>query len=222
MMTPIRYFAFCLLAAGFLATCQSQKSSDLLPQERLLLDSLKFDLSLFEAVKKLNGDTLSRLQSYYWVDTAELTFDQGIQIKTDSEKSFELVERFYEPFKSNGYFIFLADENFGYEPDIVAVIRSNDQFEILKIRGTGAWNYDHDTRWVIELAKNIHSRYPFEIVAADHESFEARFLQPPTDWLAFAKELYEVCPDIVTQGAGSLEGLADEMKNANGFYLWWD
>ena len=39
---------------------------------------------------------------------------------------------------------------------------------------------------------------------------------------AFVRELYPFCPDIVDQGAGSIEAAAAEMRDANALFLWWD
>jgi len=40
--------------------------------------------------------------------------------------------------------------------------------------------------------------------------------------LTFAKEMYKVCPDIVDQGTGSIEALAEEMKKTKRLFFWWD
>jgi len=39
---------------------------------------------------------------------------------------------------------------------------------------------------------------------------------------AFAEEVYQFCPDVVDQGAGSIDALAEEMKRTNALFLWWD
>ena len=213
---------WCLLV--ILTSCWGQKSDVLLESEKSLLDSLKFDKSVIGAVKNLSHDTITRFYSYYYegASTEEVAFKEGIQLKADANSASQMVDNLYVSFKSKGYFIFSAEQNYGYGPDIVAIIRSNDQFDILKIRGTNAANHNHDEKWVMELAKSIHAKFPFEIIGADQDWFEAKFIEPPTDWLAFAQELYEVCPDIVDQGSGSVEGLANEMKKTNSLYMWWD
>jgi hypothetical protein len=40
--------------------------------------------------------------------------------------------------------------------------------------------------------------------------------------LAFARDVYAFCPDVVTQGAKTVEKLAAEMDRENVLYLWWD
>jgi hypothetical protein len=51
---------------------------------------------------------------------------------------------------------------------------------------------------------------------------EANFIQKPTNMTKFAQELYEFCPDVVDQGAGSIEELEKEMNAFDILYLWWD
>ena len=52
--------------------------------------------------------------------------------------------------------------------------------------------------------------------------FEAAFETPPKDYTKFAREVYAFCPDIVDQGAGSVEELAKEIERTKSVYLWWD
>jgi hypothetical protein len=40
--------------------------------------------------------------------------------------------------------------------------------------------------------------------------------------VAFAREVYAFCPDVVDQGTGAVEALAAEMSRTNTLYLWWD
>jgi hypothetical protein len=40
--------------------------------------------------------------------------------------------------------------------------------------------------------------------------------------LAFAREVYQFCRDVVEQGTETVEKLAAEMKRSNRMYLWWD
>ena len=51
---------------------------------------------------------------------------------------------------------------------------------------------------------------------------EAVFVKQPADMDAFAREVYEFCPDVVEQGVGTVKALADEMRRSGILYLWWD
>jgi hypothetical protein len=47
-------------------------------------------------------------------------------------------------------------------------------------------------------------------------------LREPADWSAFARELYDFCPDIVEQGAGAVEELEAAIRELRQVLLWWD
>ena len=34
--------------------------------------------------------------------------------------------------------------------------------------------------------------------------------------------MYAFCPDIVDQGAGTIEDLTSDLERRNDFYFWWD
>lgn len=51
---------------------------------------------------------------------------------------------------------------------------------------------------------------------------EAVFKKTPADMDAFAREVYEFCPDVVDQGVGTVHALAREMRKTGALYLWWD
>jgi Domain of unknown function (DUF4253) len=59
-------------------------------------------------------------------------------------------------------------------------------------------------------------------VGAGQDWIEAEFASYPEDWLAFANDVYEFCPDVVDQGASDVATLAAEMRRSNTLYLWWD
>ena len=65
-------------------------------------------------------------------------------------------------------------------------------------------------------------KFGLKLVGAGQDWIEAEFAHPPTDWKAFAYEVYAFCPDVVDQGSGSVSALAKEMKAKNYVYLWWD
>jgi hypothetical protein len=54
---------------------------------------------------------------------------------------------------------------------------------------------------------------------------EAHVSRPPTAFdaaLELAREQYAYCPDIVDQGAMTVERLAQTLENETLWYFWWD
>jgi hypothetical protein len=72
------------------------------------------------------------------------------------------------------------------------------------------------------LVGEEHQQGHPSLVGASGDWCEFKIEKEPADWMVFANEAYAVCPDIVDQGTGSVEALAEEMKNTRRLYFWWD
>lgn len=197
--------------------------------ETALAETLGFDKEILLEVKSYAHAPLSQLKtvfSEYQAETKKIektvNKHNGITFSTDQEKARKIILLLKENLKAKGYRIFLSEMHFGYSPDQVAIIKSNDQFDILRVKQTDAANYGLDNNAVISQLKKWHEMYPFEITGADLDWVEAEFIQQPKDMLQFAKEVYKFCPDVVEQGTETVERLAREMKRSNTLYLWWD
>ena len=121
-----------------------------------------------------------------------------------------------------GYVVFRSHMGFGEEDDRVAVLRADDPFAPLTAIGTNGINYDLTTGHVIAKLREWNARFGLRITGASVDWVEAEIVRPPDDMLAFAREVYAFCPDVVDQGTGSVEALADEMRRTGTLFLWWD
>lgn len=124
--------------------------------------------------------------------------------------------------KAKGYIMFTSHDSFGRGNDSIAILKTKDQFDILRTIGTAGPNYDLDNNAIIATLYKWNLKYPFTITGAGPDWVAAEFIKQPADMQAFAKEIYPFCPDIVDQGSGDVEALAKEMKDNNMLYLWWD
>ena len=124
-----------------------------------------------------------------------------------------------------GYLAFISERNFkqGSKSNI-GIIKGNDQFELLKILQTNGDNSDINNDDVISKLKQWNTSYPFIIIGADFDWIEAKFTVLPSNQeiKSFAQEMYEFCPDVVEQGAGSNQELIEEIKETKKLFLWWD
>jgi Domain of unknown function (DUF4253) len=120
------------------------------------------------------------------------------------------------------YFVVHTDQNFGYAPDSIGVIRTRDPLEVLRIRGTSGVNYDIGVDSVLALYRSWDAAYGLALQAAGPDVLQAGILRPPRDFLAFARAVYAACPDVVTQGTSTVEALADEMRSSRILFCWWD
>lgn len=197
--------------------------------EKALLDTIGFEPFVLARVRKLTQAPISRLQrsfSIYYSTEKELKTTtkkhNGFSVKTDEQSAKKMVFDLKDELKDKGYLIYISEVHFGFEPDVVSVLKSTDQFEILRVEETSAVNYDMDNQMVLEKLQEWNRQYPFQIIGADGSRVEAIFTTLPKNMKAFAKEVYDFCPDVVDQGTGSVNELKKEMTDSKMLYLWWD
>ena len=191
--------------------------------QNLTQNKIKFDNSIIESINKYEKTEYISFESYYKeiinedLDTNKIHID-GIVfpiLKSDSKK---LIQNMKNDLKSKGYSIFMIDN---ITPKL-CMLKTTDKYEILKYLGTNGINYDIDTDSLITKIKELDKKYKLELVGASFDYCEFAIHNEPANWLKFAKEMYEFCPDIVEQGTETIEALAQEMKSTKTLYLWWD
>lgn len=209
------------------ANKKSIRQVELTTDEKLLIDSIDIEPWVLESLRgKLPNVAFKRFKREVegFTDKNDSLISKAISFNVGADTAIWVIESFGEEFYKKGYLIFRTKSNFGFgnKPDEVTILKTANQFDALSLVGTNAYNYDKDEEWVYNYAMKINKRFPYRIIGAEFDAFEARFISPPTDWLAFAQEIYEECPDIVDQGSGTVKELAKEMSESNGFVLWWD
>ena len=211
-----------------LISCSSQNIT-FEESEKIILDNIKFDKNVALELKKIiQNEFVQSISLVYSYDTKTKTFSEekkynnGIVFELESEKIDAIINEYYKKYKDIGYYIFNSESNFGFGKDKITILKTNDQFEILKVMQTGGINYNLDNQAVINKLIEWHTNFPFEIIAADSASITARFIRKPLNMLSFAQEVYDFCPDIVDQGTNTVEVLAEEMEKSDILYLWWD
>ncbi len=122
----------------------------------------------------------------------------------------------------SGFRAYLMDERFGSGPDRVAVARVADDAAYLAIVRTDGINHGLEHEDVMRLYAAWDARLGLRLDGAGLDWIEARITRPPADWDALAAEVYAACPDIVDQGVGSVEALAEDMRRHQTLSLWWD
>jgi hypothetical protein len=122
----------------------------------------------------------------------------------------------------SAYLVLHTDQNFGYAPDSIGIIRTRDPFEALRIRSTSGVNYDISVDSVIVLYRKWDAAYGLELEGAGPDFLLARILRPPRDYRSFAQAVFAACPDVVEQGTNTVEALAKEMQQTGILFCWWD
>lgn len=144
----------------------------------------------------------------------------GFSVHT--KKADEIISSFRSALRAKGYLLFRSRKGYGTLPDIVTVIKGNSTYDILKIQGTEATNYQLDTKEIITWLKEQQKHASFVITGAGTDWLEARFIKPPTNMQAFARIVRSFAPDVIDPEKGTVDKLAERMEKMNGFYLKWD
>lgn len=104
----------------------------------------------------------------------------------------------------------------------VVIGKGQSQFDILRLARSNAANFDMETEDLISKLQDFDARFGIDIRSATTDTIEFELIKSPSDAGAFADEIYEFCPDIVDQGCGSVEVLAQGIDVTGRVYLWWD
>jgi hypothetical protein len=231
--TKLKFF-YLIVMSLLLTNCgvQSKKEAEVSSRDKQLCDSLKIDISIVEELRKYSD---AKLESFHYSlgrqineDGSETEIDPihlaGLVFDEKPERTDLLLDNLQSKLRLKGYTIFVLDENFGIsgELDVMAILKTTDKYEILSQIKTDGINYDIDNDSLISLIKVFDAKYSLSLVGASGDWCEFKIEKEPTDWLELANETYAICPDIVDQGTGSVEALAEEMKNTRRLYLWWD
>jgi hypothetical protein len=95
------------------------------------------------------------------------------------------------------------------DTDEVLVLKTDDPYAAVRLRGTNGANDDVSTDDIIERLQDWRQLCEFRVVGAARDWVAVQFDTLPERICAFAEEVYLFCPDTVDQGAG-LSREADE------------
>ena len=86
-----------------------------------------------------------------------------------------------------------------------------ESFDRVRRAGTAAPNFDLDNDDIIKRLTQWQSLCSFNVVKAEGDAIDLEFATLPADMDAFARELYDFCPDLVDQGTGCIGEMFDAM-----------
>lgn len=200
----------------------------LTPGEQSLALAANIDQKVLEIIRAETDSAFSQLTSVTYVLNQEnnsyvrqIVLQAGIVFGADAESSYNIILKLKERLRELGHLIFIHNKDKINNRYTIAVIRSGDQFDIIKISQTNGDRYNISNAEVIDKLQIWHKSYPFEIIGAGGDWVEAIFKVMPVNMEDFANDIYQFCPDVVDGGSGSVKFLAQEMKDTGILYLWW-
>ncbi len=211
----------CALAAVLLsfAAC-SEETRELMPDETELLRRLGFDEPPALAAIAAIGGPVERLSGLTAGGEPEPA--DGVTVEIAAERVPREIARLREILQPLGFGVYLAEQHFGIEPDRLAIVRGADPYDFLRLVRVDGINFGLEHEGVVAKLREWDQRYGLEYVGAGLDWVSTRFRSMPADMLAFAEEVNAFCPDVVDQGTGTVDALADEMRRSQTLYCWWD
>lgn len=233
-MTSKQLLLLTTLALTITFGCKSQitdKGYVLTNEEKTICDTLLIDTTIIKDIREFSTNkiepfhySLSKIITKDSETEADPIFLKGLVFAETNSKSDDIVLSLKDKFKEKGYSIFLLENNFniGNKLDNIGVLKTTDKYTILKQIATDGINWDITNDSLISIIKTFDKKYSLELIGASGDWCEFIIHNEPKNWTQFAKEVYRVCPDVVDQGAGTVQALADEMKKTKRLYFWWD
>lgn len=108
-------------------------------------------------------------------------------------------------------------------PESLAAIPADHWRLAIALMQTNGANCDVHCADVLKFLETLEKTQPFELTTITHDRLEGLFTTPITNPKQMARKMYKFCPDLVDQGCGTLEMLAEELqKQPPRLYFWWD
>lgn len=190
------------------------------PAAEELAKSIKFDRRVLMIAKGESQDHIGRLIGFD--EDGYQIIAPGIAISVPEDRTDHVLSSLRQKLLPLKYMAFVVEMNEGLKIDKIGIIKSTDQYEILRIMHTEGNEYDISNQDVIDRLKEWEINSPFDILGADGDWVEIEFKILPKDLNAFAEEVYEFCPDAVDQGPGNIAELAKEIQKTKKLLLLWD
>ena len=241
MAMTVRYLLVSIVLISLAGSCRAQKPVErkrpepvavvkqkhaaLSPAERA---ELRFPPDLIAMIELAAGAEAEPFFATVVMHSENLKGEQGFErgklagFSVRTKNGDELIDSYRAGLRVKGYLIFKSHKGYGSLADIVTVIRGNNSYDILKIQGIEAQNYQLDTKAIIAWLRARQQEGTFVVTGAGTDWLEARFIKPPPDMEPFAKKIAAFAPDVLEHGPRTPGKLAERMKKSNGFFLVWD
>ncbi|BAY77232.1 ankyrin [Nostoc linckia NIES-25] len=132
-------------------------------------------------------------------------------------------EDLQQQFLQRGCFVYEPDKYHDAEgPKQLYVLPTTDKYDAIALHQTNGCNCGIGPGYVVQWLRELEAVQPFILTLVAHDTLEGRFLTPIQDPEGLGDRMYDFCPDIVDQGCGSVERLAESLGSSDDLFFWWD
>jgi hypothetical protein len=211
-------YKLIVIALGLLLLPGAHANEKLSLDEQSLARDIKFDPLILSKVKA----TGHRVEALTGVSRSGNSHEvSGLSFNADEQQSHELVTLLGTEVEAQGYRVFIQELGYGYVPDRIAIIKSRDKFDILRVRKTHAYTADLGTEQIIDRLKEWDKLYGLKFIGAGYNWVKAELVRTPDDVSLFSREVLEFCPDVLSFKSGTVANLARDIKTERMIFLQW-
>lgn len=117
---------------------------------------------------------------------------------------------------------FLGEETVPEGAAELVVAPGTGPLDILRHAHTDAVNYGMQTEALVHTIAAWDRAWGVDVWHAETDTIELRLTRLPDDMKAFARAVYEFCPDVVDQGTETVDALEAAIAGDRRVFLWWD
>ncbi|RZM30349.1 MAG: DUF4253 domain-containing protein [Pedobacter sp.] len=196
-----------------------------------LADSLHFDTYVVTFIRELTDSVFSpvtgNMEEFLDMDLDSedtVALIPGFYFQESQETADRIIDTLHKNLLEKGYLLLKVKQGFGGQlhSDKLAVFKTSDKFEILRLFQTNGINHDLNTREVIARLREFDSELDLDLIGAGGDWCEFTIGKNPTNWNDLSNRIYSFCPDVVDQGTQTVELLESEIKQTGTLYFWWD
>lgn len=202
-------------------------SSKLSSEEESLLSHINISIDLALLIK---GKTKSNIEGLYEVQMFDDYKDEpqlkGIKSKVDDKVTMPDLYKKVKDLQTDSNFLnyhIFSCGHYGSDKDyFIGAIKTNDQFECLRVFETNGINYNLETKDIIAFFEKWRRQVKFSIIDAYHDRVIIQLFNFDFNIDEFAKEAVEFCPDFLAV-AEDVEQMKKYILDRKGeIDFWWD
>lgn len=143
-----------------------------------------------------------------------------IHVHTGKREGFSTLEA-QRRWLPKGVFVF--EPEYSRATETIAVVPTGRWQDLIALRQTNGINLGVTPLQVVAFLEKVARKQPFELQTVSHDTVSGVFTTPIKDPRTMAGVTNRICPDVVTQGCGTIHELVKEFrKKPARLFLWWD
>ncbi|HEY1174064.1 MAG TPA: ankyrin repeat domain-containing protein [Verrucomicrobiae bacterium] len=142
----------------------------------------------------------------------------GVSLAASKEAIDELLIKEQFTLRCKGVYLLALD----HDRTRLGLLPTNSWAKAVAFMQTSAPNDSLTNSAIIRRLQEIELEFPFVITGAGADFIAGRFTEALKNSKKVAQLFYDLCPDFVDQGAGTVANAATQLKKAKQFFLWWD